>query len=1338
MNGSIQGKQNSFLFPAAACFCTATILASCLLPAAVQAQSILPANDGTNTLINQTGNQFDISGGTRSRNGENLFQSFQRLGLDAGQVANFLATPDLRNILGRVTGGEASLINGVIQVTGSNANLFLMNPAGIVFGANASLNVPAAFTATTANGIGIGNGWFSATGGNDYGLLNGTPDLLAFTVSQPGAIANFGTLAVSTGQTLALVGGSVLNTGQLTAPGGQLAIAAAPGQTLVRLSQADRLLSFEFYPLSSSPTLPADWTLPITTLPQLLTGSNATNANAVTVNPDGTVQLSGSGLRVPTDTGTVILSGGINAACQTSGCVGGGVTVVGDRVALLQTNLDASGTQGGGTVRLGGNYQGQGTLPRASQVFVDRNSTLRVDATQRGDGGQVILWSDQATQFQGQISAKGGSQGGNGGQVEVSSLGNLGVQGSIDVSATTGRSGSVLFDPRNITIINATGAAEDSRIVGGTIFQAEGGAVDFTISSTALSALTGNITLQASGDIILTTNLALTGTPGTTISFTAQGNFSGAGQTITAPRRNVVIDAAGIAIGTIDTGSNTGLDNTNAGSINLTARSGDIQATNLRAISQLTVFLGTVGSVGSGGDAILSAAGNISVATVSTDSFLFNSGGTGRSGTAGRVDLQANGNVTVSTGVSATSSGISGSSNGGNVSIGSTTGTLDIARVTTATSTTEPPIAPLGNGGSIDLRARQQIATGSLVSSAVGGNGGDVNLVTQSNARVDSINAQGGTSGTGGTVNVSTASGLRVTGSFSDRNGNTASISTAGGVQGGNLTLRPVGTAPFIIGDATTNGTVAGLTTSATNRVNPSRTIQGTLTQGTAPGQIQVITTNTNPNPNPRNPIPRNPNNPNPNNPDPNNPDPNNPESSDISSECFVCKFKPLINSPTVQDTTLATGPMLGTFESSWTDEFKNYLEPDLVAREPVAREINLAEAQAILTRVGTTTGAKPALLYVRFAPQPTLKPDRTSVDRRSSVTVVNEEQLEILLVTDSGEPLRLAVPVARNQVLKVAQRFRNAVADPSQTFTRSYLRDGQQLYRWLIAPIEAVLQQRDIQTVAFVMDSGLRFIPLAALHDGQRFLVEKYSVGLMPSLSLTDTRIADLKGSTILAAGASQFAEQTALPAVPLELASIKTRWQGRSLLNEDFTLDNLRRQRQLQPFGIVHLATHGEFRPGAVGQSYIQLSDRRLRLNQLRQLGWNDPPVNLLVLSACRMALGNDEAEQGFAELGFASLALQAGVKTALASLWSVSDDGTSGLMAEFYEQLYRSPLKAEALRRTQISMLKGNVRIEGGKLVWSGGSADLPPELADLGDRPLTHPYYWSAFTMIGSPW
>jgi Uncharacterized protein conserved in bacteria len=136
------------------------------------------------------------------------------------------------------------------------------------------------------------------------------------------------------------------------------------------------------------------------------------------------------------------------------------------------------------------------------------------------------------------------------------------------------------------------------------------------------------------------------------------------------------------------------------------------------------------------------------------------------------------------------------------------------------------------------------------------------------------------------------------------------------------------------------------------------------------------------------------------------------------------------------------------------------------------------------------------------------------------------------------------------------------------------------------------------------------------------------------------------------------------------------------------------------------------------------------------VRELGWNQPPkVELLVLSACKTAVGDEGVE-----LGFAGLAVQAGVKSVLASLWYVSDEGTLGLMAEFYHHLKVAPIKAEALRQAQIAMIKGQVRIENGRLILSNlnKELELPPELAKLGNENLSHPYYWSAFTMIGSPW
>ncbi|MEG4059312.1 MULTISPECIES: two-partner secretion domain-containing protein, partial [unclassified Microcoleus] len=212
-----------------------------------------------------------------------------------GQIVNFISEPTIRNILGRVVGGDASYINGLIQVIGGNSNLFLMNPAGIVFGSSAQLNVPGSFLATTATGIGFGNNWFQAVGVNEYAMLTGTPSILNFATAQPGAIANFGQLRVPNGQTLALIGGTVFSPGTLSAPSGQIAIASVPGENLVRISQAGHLLSLEISPSSNLDSAPVP--LNPLTLSQLLTGGSS-NATGVTVNSDGSVQLTNSDLQI--------------------------------------------------------------------------------------------------------------------------------------------------------------------------------------------------------------------------------------------------------------------------------------------------------------------------------------------------------------------------------------------------------------------------------------------------------------------------------------------------------------------------------------------------------------------------------------------------------------------------------------------------------------------------------------------------------------------------------------------------------------------------------------------------------------------------------------------------------------------------------------------------------------------------------------------------------------------------------------------------------------------------------------------------------------------------------
>jgi CHAT domain-containing protein len=145
-------------------------------------------------------------------------------------------------------------------------------------------------------------------------------------------------------------------------------------------------------------------------------------------------------------------------------------------------------------------------------------------------------------------------------------------------------------------------------------------------------------------------------------------------------------------------------------------------------------------------------------------------------------------------------------------------------------------------------------------------------------------------------------------------------------------------------------------------------------------------------------------------------------------------------------------------------------------------------------------------------------------------------------MVTAKGTPVRKRVAGAtRAQVLKVAQDFRGQVTNLRRP--TGYLASAQQLYQWLVAPLESDLQARDIQNLVFLLDTGLRSLPVAALHDEKGFLIERYSVALMPSLSLSDTRYKDIKESQVLAMGAERFTDQPSLPAVPIEVSTIAER---------------------------------------------------------------------------------------------------------------------------------------------------------------------------------------------------
>jgi len=523
---------------------------------------VTPANDGTGTRVNRNGDRFDIDGGSRSSDGHNLFHSFEDFGLDANQIANFLSNPETRNILGRVVGGDASVIDGLIRLSGGDANLYLINPAGVIFGSNARLDVPGSFTATTANGIGFGNTWFSAFGDNDYAALVGDPSAFAFTMTDPGSIINAGELAVSSGEVLTLLGGTVINTGTLAAPGGQITVAAVPGENLVRISQEDALLSLELEAIApNTADLPVQ-PIPFTPLdiPALLSGGHASHASDVVVNPDGTVRLTSTDTPIPTDPGTTIVSGQIDTSHSSIQPLTSEINVLGDRIGLLNATLSANSPTSGGTIRIGGDYQGQGTVFNASRTFVDSQSSISADAVESGNGGRIIIWANEATGFYGDISARGGESTGDGGFVEVSGRQDLIFRGDVDVSATNGMVGSLLLDPENIIIVDGDGGANDAELADNEILAGDTPGATFTISETTLEGLAANadVTLVATNDITINdledNNLNLPTAPSSSITFTALGgDFSmNPGDTITTQGGNLTISGNTVTLGGVD------------------------------------------------------------------------------------------------------------------------------------------------------------------------------------------------------------------------------------------------------------------------------------------------------------------------------------------------------------------------------------------------------------------------------------------------------------------------------------------------------------------------------------------------------------------------------------------------------------------------------------------------------------------------------------------------------------------------------------------------------------------------------------------------------------------
>lgn len=334
------------------------------------------------------------------------------------------------------------------------------------------------------------------------------------------------------------------------------------------------------------------------------------------------------------------------------------------------------------------------------------------------------------------------------------------------------------------------------------------------------------------------------------------------------------------------------------------------------------------------------------------------------------------------------------------------------------------------------------------------------------------------------------------------------------------------------------------------------------------------------------------------------------------------------------------------------------------------------------------------------------------TIDKHSAVIylIPLPTRTEMLVGVNSGLKL-FTVDVGVAELTAQVRDFRHNLETRT---TYGYLEQSQRMYDWFVRPILGLIKEQDINTLVFVPDGALRTIPFAALHDGDHFLIQDLAVAVVPGLSLVEPKALSRRNVRLLLNGISDPVQGFApLDFVTNELKSIDHIYSGKvpeqTLLNQKFTLAALQTKLRDDQFSIIHIASHGQFNKD-VHKTFVLTYDNKLSLDELeaaiRPSQYRGQPVELLVLSACQTAAGDDRAA-----LGLAGVAIKAGARSALASLWFVNDQSTSALITEFYKQLRESPnrTKAQALQAAQIKLLT---------------------------DRRYRHPCYWSPYLMVGN--
>ncbi|MBD2358036.1 tetratricopeptide repeat protein [Tolypothrix sp. FACHB-123] len=345
---------------------------------------------------------------------------------------------------------------------------------------------------------------------------------------------------------------------------------------------------------------------------------------------------------------------------------------------------------------------------------------------------------------------------------------------------------------------------------------------------------------------------------------------------------------------------------------------------------------------------------------------------------------------------------------------------------------------------------------------------------------------------------------------------------------------------------------------------------------------------------------------------------------------------------------------------------------------------------------------------------------------------LVLEDRLELVIVTADAPPIHRTVAVKKEELDQTIQEYRQKIQVPRNNIKESALK----LYSWLIKPIENELKQADAKTIIYAPDGQLRYVPLAGLFDGKEWLAQRFVVNNITSASLTKFDNKPPKNLNVLAAAFTQGDYTVKLANRSevfsgLQFAKTEVETLAKTIPGTKVLLDKLFSPSgtipQMNDYKIVHLATHGYLVKGSPEDSFILFGDgEHVTLRDIEN--WSLPNVDLVVLSACQTALG-EQLGNGQEILGLGYQIQLTGAKASIASLWPVSDGGTQALMNVFYQELRSGKYtKAEALQKAQIALISGNYS--------SNKQNKSNNKLIANAANEFSHPFYWAPFILIGN--